>query len=181
MFNRLTGFFKFVIGWAVVFLLRLIPYRAPNIEPVMATLMPFSKRYGVLGAFVFGFLSITLFDLFVGKAGQWTIITAVTYGVVGVASWFFFRKKESNRKNYLTFAILGTIFYDAVTGLSTGPLLFGQSFAEAFWGQIPFTLWHLLGNICFALILSPALYEWIVTNPKLETKAVLKTFKLGTK
>lgn len=162
------------MGFAVVFFIRLIPFRAPNIEPVMAALMPFSKGYGAVGAFIFGVLSIALFDLATGKTGQWTLITALAYGGVGVGSAFFFRMRSNSRKNYVVFAIVGTIFYDAVTGLSVGPLFFGQPLSEAFFGQIPFTLWHLAGNIAFAVILSPAIYRWVVTNPKLETEHVLR-------
>lgn len=162
------SFLKYIIGWIAVFLIRLIPFRAPNIEPVMAALMPFSKRYGAIGAFVFGALSIALFDLFVGQVGQWTLITAVAYGITGIFSALFFRARPGTRRNYVVFAVAGTLFYDAVTGLSVGPLLFGQPFQEAFWGQIPFTLWHLLGNISFALVLSPALYQWVIANEKLE-------------
>lgn len=174
MKHYLSGVFKYVVGWVIVFLIRLIPFRAPNIEPVMATLMPFSKRYGAIGGFIFGALSIALFDLFVGRVGQWTVITALAYGLLGIAASFFFRKRASTRINYIVFAIAGTLFYDAVTGLSIGPLFFGQSLAEAFWGQIPFTLWHLAGNIAFALVLSPALYQWVVVNQKLETESVVK-------
>lgn len=170
------GIVKYIIGWGAVLLIRLIPFRAPNIEPVMATIMPFSKRYGIFGAFIFGALSIGFFDAVTGKVGQWTLITAVAYGVTGIASAVFFRKRESSRKNYVIFAVMGTIFYDAVTGLSVGPLFFGQPLWEAFTGQIPFTLWHLGGNIAFAFILSPAIYQLVVVNEKLEIASFLKLF-----
>lgn len=172
--TTINGLLKYVAGWTIVFLIRLIPFRAPNIEPVMGAIMPFSKRYGALGAFLFGALSIALFDLAVGKVGEWTAITAAAYGIVGIGSAYFFRTRQSSRKNYVIVAVIGTIFYDAITGLSVGPLLFSQPFAEAFFGQIPFTLWHLGGNIAFALTLSPALYRWVVENPKLETTHILR-------
>ena len=166
------GSVKFIIGWVVVFLIRLIPFRPPNVEPVLTTMMPFAKRYGIIGAFLFGFLSIAFFDLAVGKVGQWTLITGVAYGLVGIGSWAFFRHRESTRWNYLIYAIIGTIVYDALTGLTIGPLMFGQSFAEAFVGQIPFTAMHLAGNIAFAITLSPAIYRWVVANPSLEASAI---------
>ena len=43
---------------------------------------------------------------------------------------------------------------------------------EALVGQIPFTLRHLLGNIILALVVSPAIEWWVITNPKLETRTV---------
>ena len=172
-----SGAFKYIAGWLLVFLIRLIPFRAPNIEPVMAALMPYAKRYGIIGGLMFGTLSIVLFDLATGTMGQWTLITASAYGMVGVGSAIFFRSRSSSRKNYVLFAVMGTIFYDAATGLSIGPLFFSQPFSEAFFGQIPFTMWHLAGNIAFALVLSPALWRWIVINPKFETGHILRTIQ----
>jgi hypothetical protein len=99
--------------------------------------------------------------------------------LLGVLAGWFFKNKTSSWLNYGIFAIVGTLFYDALTGLTIGPLLFGQSFTEALIGQIPFTISHLLGNTAFAVIVSPILYSWIVTNPKLETeslsRAIFKT------
>src|SRR3989344_5152466 len=96
-----SGFMKFVIGGAVVFAIRLVPFRAPNVEPVLATLMPFSKRYGAIGSFLFGALSIVLFDVATMKVGIWTLVTALAYGLVGIGSYIFFRTRASSRANYL--------------------------------------------------------------------------------
>lgn len=172
------GIVKFVIGWVAVFLIRLVPFRAPNVEPVLATLMPFSKRYGTAGAFVFGFLSIALFDLATAEVGLWTLITAAAYGLVGIGAAIFFRRRESSVLNYLCYAVIGTIAYDALTGLTVGPLLFGQSLAEAFVGQIPFTLYHLAGNIAFASLISPAVYRWVLANPELDVAALNARFRV---
>ena len=48
--NYQKNWVKFIIGWAAVFLARLLPFRPPNVEPVLATLMPFSKVVLSLGA-----------------------------------------------------------------------------------------------------------------------------------
>ena len=72
-----SGMLKFVIGWAAVFLFRLIPFRPPNFEPMLAVVMPFSKRYGIVGSFLFGFLGIVLFDAITSGWGSWTAVTAV--------------------------------------------------------------------------------------------------------
>lgn len=175
--NPFTGWIKFIIGWMVVFGIRLIPFRVPNVEPVLATQMPFAKKFGWMGGFLFGFLSIVIFDVFTSGIGMWTWITAFAYGFLGIAGAAFFRNRESTRKNYVTFGVLGTLFYDAVTGLSVGPLFFGQSFLEAFIGQIPFTAYHLAGTIAFSLVISPILYKWVIENEVLETKNIFQ--KLG--
>jgi hypothetical protein len=163
-----TAWFKFAIAWAVIFLVRLIPFRPPNIEPILATVMPFSKRYGLLGSFVFSFLSIVLYDMLTSGIGLWTIATAAAYGLLGIGSYFFFKNREASIKNFLIFGVVGTIFYDAATGLTVAPLFFHQTLYQAIVGQIPFTLLHLAGTITFSIFLSPLLYRWVVQNDVLE-------------
>lgn len=177
MFSKIipSGTVKFLIGWALVFLVRLLPFRAPNVEPVMTTLMPFAKRYGMISAFTFGFTSIAAFDLVVGQIGIWTLITAVAYGLVGIGAHVFLRNRPSESQNYLVYAIVGTIAYDALTGLTIGPVFYAQPFVEAFVGQIPFTILHLLGNCIFAALVSPVIYRWVVANPKLDTLALVRS------
>ncbi|MEK7588318.1 MAG: hypothetical protein AAB438_00690 [Patescibacteria group bacterium] len=171
------NWFKFGLGFIMCLLIRLFPFRPPNIEPILATQMPFSKRYGALAGFSFAFLSIVLYDLLTGTVGTWTFVTAGTYGVLGLWAYFFFKKREMKKLNYVKFAVLGTLFFDAVTGLSIGPLFFGQSFIEAFLGQIPFTLMHLAGNITFAIIISPLIYKYIIENKKFEHEAIVNVFR----
>ncbi len=142
--------------------------------------MPFSKKYKWFGALIFSSTSIIIFDLVTHTVGLWTLITASTYGAIGIASAFYFAKRESSAINYLKFSIVGTLVFDALTGLSVGPLFFGQSFFSTFYGQIPFTLYHLAGNITLSLIVSPLLYKWILVNPKLETASVIKKLGLAT-
>ena len=173
----MNGSLKFIIGWVMVFAIRLIPFRPPNVEPVLATLMPFSKRYGAAGAFVFGFLSITLFDAVTSGIGQWTWITAFAYGAVGLGSWLYFRNREGKVYQFVTYGIIGTILYDAATGLTIGPLMFGQSLSEAFYGQIPFTVMHLLGTTALSLTVSPALYRWVVKNEVFDVSFILGKLK----
>ena len=158
---------KFIFGWTTCFVIRLVPFRPPNMEPILTTTMPFSKNYGWKASFVFAFFSIALFDMFTQKLGVWTLVTGVTYGLLGVTSFFFFRNRKSNPVNYLKFSIIGTLLYDAITGLTIGPLVFGMPFMVALTGQIPFTASHLLSNIVLSLTLSPLLHKWVVTNKKL--------------
>lgn len=137
-------------------------------EPLLAAGMPFAKQYGYLSGFLFGFLSIVIFDVATHKVGLWTLITAVAYGVVGIGATAFLKKRPSTALNYAMYAGIGTIVYDALTGLTVGPLMFGQPFMDALTGQIPFTLMHLAGNGILAVTLSPLLYRWVVMNKKLE-------------
>lgn len=171
------NWFKFIIGIVSSLLIRLIPFKPPNIEPILAIQMPFSKAYGAQVGFIFAFINMFLFDLITSKVGLWTIITATSYGLLGVWSAFYFKNRKNSAWNYFKFAFFGTIVFDAATGLSVGPLFFHQPFVEAFLGQIPFTAMHLVGNLSFALVLSPALFSFVIKNTKLETRNIISIFR----
>ncbi len=156
-----------IIGVSACVLLRLVPFRPPNIEPILAVQMPFAKAYGKLTGFIFGFSSVILFDLITGTVGVWTLITAATYGFLGILAGVYFAKRANSIRSYVSFAIVSTVIYDVITGFSIGPIFFGQSFVAAVVGQIPFTLWHCIGNVSFALVLSPALYRYVIENKRI--------------
>jgi uncharacterized membrane protein len=166
-FSISTGSLKFTIGWVAVFLFRLIPFRPPNFEPMLATVMPFSKRYGLWGSFAFGFFGIVLYDAITSGWGSWTLVTAICYGLLGIAAHYFFRNRATTISNFLAFGIPATVAYDAVTML-IGPVFNHQSFTLALAGQVPFTLMHLAGTITFSVLLSPALYRWVIENDAFE-------------
>ena len=171
--NQFTLFFTLVF----CLLFRLIPFRPPNVEPILATLMPFSRVYGKLSGFLFAAGSIVLYDIVTLKVGIWTLITAIMYGFLGLWAWYFFQNKKNKPWDYAKFAFMSTIIFDLATGLTIGPLFFGQSLIVSFIGQIPFTFWHLVGNVSFSLILSPALYR-IITYDHLEKTSLILNPKL---
>jgi uncharacterized membrane protein len=151
---------KYITLFIVALIVRLLPFRAPNLEPIIAIQMPFAKVYGGLYAFMFGFMSIAIYDALTSGIGIWTWITAFAYGLIGLGARIYL-KNGSNWKNYAIYALIGTISFDALTGLTLGPLFFGQTFTVALLGQIPFTVIHLLGNVSFAIVLSPVIARWI--------------------
>lgn len=171
----MKNIFKYIAGFLVCLIFRLLPFRPANIEPVMGTVMPFSRRMSGAGSFAFSFLSIVIYDL-ATNFGVWTFFTALVYGLIGLAANWYFRNRQGTRMDYLKFAIVSTLIYDAVTGLGMGPLLFHQTFMAALIGQIPFTARHLLGNVSFTLIFSPLIYRWIVSNPGMETRRLYNRF-----
>jgi hypothetical protein len=170
-----TPWVKLAIAWSAAFLIRLIPFRPSNFEPLLATLMPFSKRCNAAVSFAFGFLSIALYDLVTSGIGEWTYVTALAYGALGVAATLYFQNRAATRTNFLAFGIVGTLVYDAITGLTVGPLFHHQSFSLALAGQIPFTLAHLAGTIAFTLVLSPMLYRWIAADEAVAPVPALAT------
>ncbi len=161
---------------ALVFLLclfaRLIPFRAPNVEPIFASVMPVSRAYGAFAGFSFAVFSILIYDAITGTIGVQTIFTAGVYGVIGLWATSYFKKQKANKWSYLRFAIIGTLFFDGATGLTVGPIFFHQSFINTLIGQIPFTMLHLLGNTVFAVILSPAIYNFMIKEKEKKKKVV---------
>lgn len=168
-FSIPSGTLKFIIGWTSVFLFRLLllPVRPPNFEPMLGAVMPFSKRYGLIASFSFGFFGIVLYDAVTSGWGPWTWVTAICYGALGIGAYYFFKKREASVRNFLTYGIPATVLYDAVT-MTIGPLFSSQTWSVALIGQIPFTLMHLLSTVVFATVLSPALYRWVIQNESLE-------------
>lgn len=164
------NYFKYAVGFLVCLAFRFIPFRAPNIETILATQMPFSRIYGKILAFSFGFFSIIVYDLLTLNVGVWTILTSLSYGLLGLWASIYFEGKDNNSFTYVKFALMSTILFDMVTGLTLGPLFFNQSFSGALMGQIPFTMLHLLGNISFAYILSPAIYNLLLEKEKIREK-----------
>ncbi|HNW71553.1 MAG TPA: ECF transporter S component [Candidatus Paceibacterota bacterium] len=153
---------KTILIFVGCFLFRLLPFRAPNVEPIMASIMPVGRKNGPLVGFLFGFLSIFLFDC-VTNFGSWTWITAITYGLIGAISVFYFKKFKSSPFNFAVFSFFATIVFDFITGILFAPL-FGQTMFSAFILQIPFTLLHLSGNIGFALTISPIINYWLTKD-----------------
>lgn len=159
---------KFGLGLIFISLLRLIQMPLPNIEPIMASMLPFARKYGQIAGFLFASLALLSFDFISGRIGAWSIYAAITYGVIGYAAGRYFSDKNRQKtKYYLGFGIIGTIFYDAVTAFLFG-MQFNQPLAMTIAGQIPFTIYHLLGSAAFILFLTPLVDGLIVENPVLE-------------
>lgn len=166
--------------WAGVFAFRfvLLPVRAPNVEPLMAAVMPVSRVSGAFASILFAASSIALYDAVTSGIGIWTLITAAAYGLVALLSHFYFSFRAPTRGNFVGFGIAATLLYDALTGLTVGPLFFGQSFTGAFVGQIPFTALHLLGTVLFAALLSPALMRFLAPASETAEARELSTVRL---
>jgi uncharacterized membrane protein len=150
------------------FLFRLLPLRAPNVEPIMASVMPLGRKYGVFVGFAFGFFSIFLYDL-VTHFGSWTWTTAITYGLVGAVSSIYFKKFKSSVFNFVVFSFFATIIFDLITGVLFATM-FKQTMWNAFIMQIPFTILHLAGNIGFAVTLSPLINKWLTSKEFIVSK-----------
>lgn len=164
------------VASAVVFctLWRLAPFRPPNIEPVLATAMPFGKKYGAVTATVFAVLAMVAYDAITSGVTQWTIVTAGAYALVVAGSGFFF-KIVRGIPGYVAYAVVATLVYDFLTGIAAGALLFGMGWKTGLVGQIPFTINHLIGNVILAVALSPIIDYLIERQRKTAQERVIAT------
>jgi len=174
--NSFTGLPKYIVGFLGTLIFRLLSpfFGLWNISPLMATELAGAKAYGPWVGGLYGALSIALVDIIMGKTGSWTIVASITYGLVGVFGAYFLKNRSASAKNFIIISIIGTLFFDLITGVLMGPLLFGGSIIAAAIGQVPFTIRHLLGNTFFAAVLAPWFYHKIMTNPKFELAHILK-------
>ncbi|MBP6858574.1 MAG: ECF transporter S component [Candidatus Pacebacteria bacterium] len=174
--HSFDGAVKYLAGFVFTLVFRLVTplVGLSNISPLMATEFAGGKAYGPLVGGVYGALSMILLDALMGKVGSWTLLTALTYGIVGIAGGYFLRHRSATTRNFVVASIVGTLFFDLVTGVIMGPLLFEQSLMGAAVGQIPFTLRHLAGNLFFAL-LAPWFYRSIMNNPSWDVSQLLRT------
>lgn len=165
---------KFFLSLFLCLLVRLIPFRVPNIEPLFATTMPMSRAYGAFSTFSFAVLSVLLYDVVTGTLGVQTFFTTLAYGLIALWSASYFKNKKGNTSDYVRFAIFGTLAFDAMTGLTVGPIFFHQSFLASLIGQIPFTILHLFGNVALAFILSPAIYHLLIRKKEKQEMSIIK-------
>ncbi|MBI5229124.1 hypothetical protein HY991_03365 [Candidatus Micrarchaeota archaeon] len=168
---------KTFFGLAFCVILRLISMPLPNFEPIMGTMLPFAQKLGRYAGFAFGFMALVSIDFITGRLGMWTVYCGIAYGGLGyAASIYLSRFKGFKLKNYLLFGVAGTMAYDFVTALLFG-FQFGQTLEVTLFGQIPFTVYHLAGNLLFVTLLSPAVYYGIVENKSLEALSTSEYLK----
>jgi hypothetical protein len=167
--NMSSAWVKMCIATLFCIMWRMFPFRPPNVEPLLATLMPFGRRYGAVIGLLLAVLNVLAYDLLTGTVSSWTAVVAVTYGFIGLASGLL--KGKEGALWYVGYAVAATLFFDLVTGVLAGWLLFGMPFRSGLVGQIPFTVNHLIGNVILAVALSPLMDWLVVRNPALEGEA----------
>lgn len=159
--------FTYLISFVACLLLRLIPFRPANAEPIMATLLPMS-RLGIFGPMSFTLTSVLVYDLLTSGITPTTFLVGGVYGLISLAASSYFSRHTATRWRYAGFALLATLFFDAATGLTMGPLFYHQSFTAAALGQIPFTISHLVINVTAAVAISPLLEKYLFANQLLQ-------------
>jgi hypothetical protein len=152
----------FGLGLGISTALRLARF-FPNNDPIMAVTLPYAKR-GRVAAFVFPVLAMVLFDLLSRRVGIWTLVTAGTYGLLGLGFSSLYSSRAARgrvvgRGTFFLSGIAGVLIFDFVTGPVMSSALFQMTFAQAFVGQVPFTLKHLVSVSLYTIVVSPLL-DW---------------------
>lgn len=134
----------------------------------MAFALPFAKQDRWWQAALFPFLAMVLFDWITNRFGIWTIITAVTYGLIGLGFSFYLKRKTTvGIRTYAGSAVVGILFFDIITGPLTSTFIFQMPFEWAVLGQIPFTIAHLISGVALTVLISP------IVDPALRRNSVL--------
>jgi hypothetical protein len=168
MKNRTNvGVTKFVIGILLSNIIRLFRF-IPNNDPIMAIMLPYAKSDKKYKAVLFPFITMISFDLITGMLGVWTLVTALTYAGLGfLFTQYFFKEKKISIFKYLKGGIIGVLIFDFITGPIMSSFMFQMSFIEAFLGQIPFTLMHLLTVGIFIVVITPLYDKHVLENQSL--------------
>lgn len=156
---RLSSLARFSASFVLCLLLRFVPFRPPNVEPVLAFALPVGSFYGPLASGVFAAFSIVAYDALTAGLGSWTLVAAASYGLVGIAAGHFGRTKRA-LWSQLLFALAATMFYDVLTGVVASALLFDMPWYQALVGQVPFTINHVIGTLVLTAAISPLLSRW---------------------
>lgn len=162
---------KYVLLLAACAVFRLAQV-IPNAEPIMFTTLPAAKKFGAKAAFAFAFIAMASFDFVSGRVGMWTAYTALAYGAVGFFAGKYLAGRGATRWNFLKYSVAGTIAFDIVTALIFG-WQFGQTVEATLIGQVPFTAYHLLGNVVLVTAFAPLLYKHVLENEALSLSRVL--------
>ena len=172
-----VGAVKFVLSITISNIIRLFSF-IPNNDPIMALMLPYSKQKNRIAAFLFPFITMFSFDAITGHLGILTVVTAMTYGCLGLFFAFIYKNRKVGLKTYLGSGALGVLIFDFVTGCIAFPLLFNMPFEQAIFGQIPFTIIHLVTVSCYVVVITPLLDKHILQNPKLSDTKLFNYLKI---
>lgn len=168
-----NNFARLVLSMVIANAIRLLRV-IPNNDPIMSMALPFSRRSSVWTSFAFPFITMASFDFVTGYVGAWTVVTSLTYGILGVI--FHYALKDRKRvgiKRYLGYGVFGVLVFDFVTGVIATPFLYPPiGFWQALIGQIPFTAMHLLTTSAFILVVTPLLDKEVLLNKHLEDSSI---------
>lgn len=152
---------KAILLLAMTVFIRAFP-RPPNVEPVMAGMLPVARKHGAAAAALFAFASMLVADALMARVGWWSIYTAIAYALVAFFSFDFV--KAGGLKNYALTAVAGTLAFDAIT-MALFAVQFDIPLPLAAAAQVPFTLMHLVGNTVLVVAATPLIEKYVLETP----------------
>ncbi len=138
-----------LILWLSCFITHLVSCLLIPIDPLPAWLF-LSKRSARSIVIFIGMQFIAL-SYITHTVGWWLPYTVSAYSALGYLSTQFAQIIKKSMLNTLLISSIFIITFDVATGLFLGPVFYNQPFIQALFGQIPFTLWHLLTS-CMCII-----------------------------
>ncbi|MFA6319607.1 MAG: hypothetical protein WCX66_01640 [archaeon] len=172
-----VGIIKFLIGLLLANGIRFLRV-IPNNDPIMAIMLPYAKSDKKYKAVLFPFITMVSFDLITGMLGLWTLVTALTYALIGfLFTQYFFKERKISIFKYLKGGIIGVLIFDFITGPIMSSFMFGMSFIEAFIGQIPFTLMHLVTVGTFIIVITPFYDKFVFENANLIDSIIIQRLR----
>jgi hypothetical protein len=93
------------------------------------------------------------------SVGLWTLFGILTWGAVA----FIFSRERAGYSpfSFVKMGVIGTLVFDAVTGVILSPIVWGMPFSDALIGQIPFTAKHLLGMMMVSMLVAPLIFPTV--------------------
>lgn len=179
---------KCILGWLICFAIILVPLQPYSIfiggfplgdaHPMIAILMPFAEKLGVLGSAIYTLIySISFFAIWRPDLPNWIFVQGFAYAVVLALAALLLKKNKVKILGYVLYAFIGSILFDIIYRVPVGPLQYGQPILSALKEQMPYTFMRAIINTIYALILSFPIYRWIVMNPRLESDAIFRRKK----
>lgn len=118
----------------------------PGCDPVAGFIVLAPRTWSRFLSSVFIGASIVLYDYMTVGCGLWTLVVVAAYFLIAAACNYVQIGSSLSMLGLCARGVIVTLAFDALTGLTVGPLLYGQPFMEAVVGQIPFSIAHLIGN-----------------------------------
>ena len=139
---------------------RMALWVAPNIQPVTAIVILIAVyvglHYGIASAVVVPFVT----NLLMGSLGMWTVYQMLSWGVIALLSWLFFRKKKSYTGLFL-WSIVAAYIYGLIIDLCSWRVFATGTGIEGFLtyelSSLLYDTYHAIGNGIFISVFQPIL------------------------
>lgn len=162
MKRNVVGFVALAVFAAVIG----VGGKAVGMPPNFELLMPFVLAAGLVGGpaygFAAGFAIRGMYDVYLGWAGPWTVMTVIAYGLTGALIGLAGQRWGMRKRGEMVLlAGCAALFYDVIT-MFAGELFFPMPIPMLVIGQIPFSVNHAASSMLFCFLLVPYISRVLV-------------------